>query len=485
MKTWDIFDTLIARRCIYPQVIFNIVSQVTHIENFPQIRIAAEQNLARHGVNYNLDDIYEEISKICSAPKNLCDELKSLEVQVELDNCIPITENLRQVKAGDVLISDMYLPENVIRKMLYKAGLFEPVEIVVTSGGKATGRIWKEIADQNEFVFHIGDNMETDIKKTRQYGFDSALTILSQPNQFESYLMQRDFPLASYLREIRLKNPFSEEIKRKYWTLFTMNVGILIILAQLIDKLQQKYAFEYLGFCGRDTYYLWLLYKKFKDETSSTPPPPPPVNDYLYYSRKLAIKSKSDVEEYFISKIKNRRALMIDLTGTGTHLHSLRNKGILDYSLLMCFCELESGKKLYSNKKNYPENWIPFDSDIEISDLSSTNFYFSNSDGYWLEFLNRATHNTPVRLNNIQIDKKFIPKITFSEINDTENFDVIKDCIKEVLKSKIVWGNGVDLIKLLNEMIKIYIDLAGHTLHNHRQYLNDMVDIECKTFDEK
>lgn len=481
MKTWDIFDTLIARRCIYPQTIFSIVSQITNITNFPQIRILAEQNLAGRGVNYNLEDIYEEISKICSAPKNLCDELKSLEVQVELDNCIPITENLCQVKAGDVLISDMYLPENVIRKMLYKAGLFDPVEIVVTSGGKATGRIWKEIADQNEFVFHIGDNMETDIKKTRQYGFDSALTILSQPNQFESYLMQRDFPFAAYLREIRLKNPFSEEIKRTYWTLFTINVGILIILVQLIDKLQQKYAFEYLGFCGRDTYYLWLLYQKYKDKTSY----PPPANDYLYYSRKLAIQSKSDVEKYFISKIKNRRALMIDLTGTGIHLHSLRNKGILDYSLLMCFSELEGGKKLYSNKKSYPENWIPFDSDIEIIDFSSANFYFYGYQAPLLEFLNRSTHNTPIRLSNIKIDEKFIPKITFSEINDTENFDIIQDCIKEVLKSKIVWGNGVDLIKLLDEMIKIYLDLARHTLHNHRHYLNDMVDAECKTFDEK
>ena len=234
LKSWDIFDTLIARRCIYPHNIFRIVEQISRITNFANIRIVAEQNLAKKGIIYNFDDIYEEFRKLTNASEKLCDELKTLEIKTEIDQCIPITENLRQVKAGDILISDMYLPEKVIRKMLDKAGLFAPVEIVVTSGGKSSGRIWQQLAQQNEFVFHIGDNPISDIQIPSHYGFESASPILGIPTQFELWLMQRDFNFATYLRALRLKNPFTEEIKRTYWSMFTINVGTLILLAQLI-----------------------------------------------------------------------------------------------------------------------------------------------------------------------------------------------------------------------------------------------------------
>ena len=100
IKTWDIFDTLIARRCVHPHNIFRIVEQVTKLKNFTALRITAEQNLVKRGVTYNFDDIYKEFGKITNAPEKLCDELKALEIKVELDQCIPITENLRQVKSG-------------------------------------------------------------------------------------------------------------------------------------------------------------------------------------------------------------------------------------------------------------------------------------------------------------------------------------------------------------------------------------------------
>ncbi len=146
IKTWDIFDTLIARRCVLPQTVFQIVERATNSIGFVQARIESEHNASMRG-NYSLDDIYEEFRLLTNAPKNICDTLKKLECDVEIEQSIPITENIRQVKVGDVLISDMYLPETVIRRMLTKAGLLVPVEILITSGGKSSGRIWKEFAD--------------------------------------------------------------------------------------------------------------------------------------------------------------------------------------------------------------------------------------------------------------------------------------------------------------------------------------------------
>ena len=469
LKSWDIFDTLIARRCIHPHNIFRIVEQVTKLENFTALRIKAERNLIDRGINYNFDDIYKEFGKITNAPEKLCAELKALEIKVELDQCMPITENLRQVKAGDILISDMYLPEKVIRKMLDKAGLFAPVEILITSGGKSSGKIWKELSKTGQFLFHIGDNVESDVQKPRQYGFDTALSVLSQPNQFEQWLLQRDFQFGSYLREIRLRNPFTEENKRNYWTLFTLNIGLLIVCVQLMDELQKKYGFEYLGFCGRDTYYLWLLYKKYKEDMGEEPPD----NAYLHYSRKLAHYSRQDLIKYFNYKIAGRKALMIDLLGTGRTLHLLRKDTVLNYSILLCYHQ--------ANRYTDPQKrWVALsDSSVDDDSFSFINY---SSDTLPLndnmDVFNRATHNSPVRMYTLRMKDKNIFQVNLSEINDTENFDVIEACLKEVLKSKIVYSRfkGDEAIENLQQMLQIFTKLAIPVVMMSRHVINEAMD---------
>ena len=394
------------------------------------------------GKGYSFDDIYEELQRITNAPKNICDNLKKLEYDVEFEQSIPISENIRKVKAGDILISDMYLPENFIRRLLEKAGLLTPVEIIITNNGKSSGRIWKQLSDQKEFVFHIGDNQNADIKNPRLAGLESALTILSNPTPIEQYLLQRDFNFGAYLREIRLRNPFSEEIKRIYWQLFTINIGILILFVQQLNRLQKKYGFEYLGFAGRDTYYLRLLYEKYKRERGETPTP----NDYLYYSRKLTRNSGEEMAKYFAAKIENRKALIIDLVGSGIHIEYFRKKAGLTFSNLICICfRGESAKKAYADAKP-PENLIPFTENPETSVGNNAYFYFIDCGVKKMPFypsvdienLNRATHNSPVRLKTVQIDKKIFPEVIFSESNDTENFDVFEQCFNEVLRSKII-----------------------------------------------
>lgn len=441
LKTWDIFDTLIARRCVFPHGVFQIVEQVSKVKGFTQARMMAERNISDNNPNYNLDDIYEQFQKNTGATKNICDALKKLECDVEFDQSIPITENIRQVKAGDVLISDMYLPETFIRKLLEKAGLFVPVEILITSGGKASGRIWKQLAKQKEFVFHIGDNQNTDVKNPRLVGFESALSILSDPNKIEQYLLQRDFNFGAYLREIRLRNPFTEEIKRLYWELFTLNIGVLILLVRRIDELQKKYGFEYLGFCGRDTHYLRLLYEKYKRNRNEEPVP----NDYLYYSRKLVRNSGEELSKYFDAKINGRKALMMDLIGTDTHLNNMRVKYGLSFAMLICLHHLPSRTFYVDMDDKF--KFISFPEETAIDSKQNANFCFISYDDKFnindsLESLNRSTHNSPVRLRTINVNGKIIPKAIFRETSDNAYFDVVESCFEQVLNSKIAWINN-------------------------------------------
>ena len=428
-----------------------------------------------------MKDIYAELQRISNAPKNICDYLKQLEYNVEFEQSIPITENIRQVKAGDILISDMYLPESFIRQLLNKAGLLTPVEIVITNNGKSSGRIWKQIADQKEFVFHIGDNQDADIKNPRLAGFESAISILSNPTSVERYLLQKNFNFGAYIREIRLCNPFTEEINRLYWQLFTVNIGILLLLVQQLDTLQKTYGFEYLGFCGRDTYYLRLLYEKYKRELGETPVP----NDYLYYSRKLTRNSGEDLAKYFADRIDNRKALMIDLFGTGTHLHNMRIKFGLSFSVLICllFNSSDFVKNYYSGMETI-KDCISFIENPDKFMEKNINLYFvklPNGDiAASLENLNRATHNSPVRLKAVQIGEKIFPKVTFSESNDTEKFEVMERCFNEVLKSKLVVPklNSKDIEESLRFLLKVLISsLVQLPLRNQHQLI-DQVDMQ-------
>ena len=442
LKTWDIFDTLIARRCIIPAQIFQIVEESMGSTGFVQARLVAAQNVHSRGEKYTFDDIYDELQKITGVDANTCERFKQREIEVEIDQCIPITENLQQVKSGDILVSDMYLPESVIRKMLMKAGLFVPVEIVITNDGKATGRIWKEFVDEGQFVFHIGDNITSDIKNSRLVGLDSAITLLSNPNDIEQFLIQKDFPFACYLREMRLRNPFTEEIKRFTWLCCVLNVGLLIIFVRLIDELAKKYDFEYLGFCGRDTYYLCLLYRKYKQDIGEEPL----SNDYLYYSRKLTYTSLQETADYFSSRINNRKALMIDLHASGMHFCKLRAVMKMPFSILaILIAHTSQVKHFYDNVENIvlPENWIAFlNNPPDTLPSYEENFYFFEGRNDVTEVLNRATHNTPIKLGNVNVGDKIIPNVIFSEINDSENLDVLETCIKEVLNSRVVYGGG-------------------------------------------
>ena len=485
LKTWDIFDTLITRKGILPRSIFVLIQQKAKIRSFEMVRIEAEQSLIRRGVRYTIDDIYDELHNITKLPKETCEKLKNLEIELEIEQCIPIVENLRQVKAGDILISDMYLSEKIIRKMLDKAGLFAPVEIIITNHGKSSGEIWQQFAEKGKFLFHIGDNINSDIKNAYQAGFDASFSKLSFPTEFEVAVAEKDYKFSAYLREIRLRNPFTEEIKRKYWELFTMNVGMLIVLVQLIDDLQKKYGFEYLGFCGRDMYYLWLLYKRYKEDIGEEPP----ANDYLYYSRKLVRRCRSELAEYFSYKIAGRKALMIDLTGTGMTFHRLRTQENIPYSSLVCFKSEYDITKSYPYEDSYPENWITFRGKIKDADISYANFRFIRRDDthavfITLENFNRSNHNSPVRLDNFYIDDKLITNVIFSEICDTENFDVFDACFHEVLKSEIEWG-GIPTEKplsLLKVMLSIFGESSRHVVLKERHMTDEDVNHQLKFY---
>lgn len=480
LRTWDIFDTLIARRCVAPERIFAILEQRLKLKGFASMRLKAERAVQQKNIPYKLDDIYEVLGQSGRIDKAIVEQWKQLECAVELEQAIPIVENINKVQSGDVLISDMYLPENVIRQILEKCGLFVPVEIVITNGGKASGAVWKRLRDQGVYLSHVGDNRQSDVGKPREFQFDSSWSLVGQANRLEAQLMKIDFEFGAYLRELRLTNPFDEEIKREYQSLFVLNVGCQMLIAQLLDKVQKEYGFEYLGFCGRDTYYMRQLYQRLKRDRNEAAP----ANNYLYYSRKLFANSERDLIKYFSSETDGRKSLLIDLTGSGVHLHMLRGKSGLKFSVLVCLMiGRTEAEKIYPDLKQFLSiDWTDIKKDLGtptdylcLFDLEKDKLPLKDN----IELFNRATHNSPLRLTAIEVGGKIIPEVTFSEVSDTENPDVFEECMKRVLRSKIRWSKFdrvEDLSALLKSMLQTFENASRRLILKRQQNVEEVTE---------
>lgn len=129
--SFDVFDTLIYRNVSKTKNIFDIVQIQAELKynilaaNFAAVRIQAEKKaiLTKEGEEITLDEIYDQIECLSLKEKEL---LKELEIQAEKHFCQrnriwdQILEKCRNHNIQIVIISDMYLPQNVIGEILKK-----------------------------------------------------------------------------------------------------------------------------------------------------------------------------------------------------------------------------------------------------------------------------------------------------------------------------------------------------------------------------
>jgi len=185
--SFDIFDTLIMRKTIEPCGIFLFVQEkLQNIDmpeflknNFTLIRREAEYYTQKNTLELTgrfdckLDDIYKTIQKNYLLSDELTEKIKHLEIQEEIDSAFPVIQNIKRVKslsAGGkkvILISDMYLNSDIIRKILVNIDkFFENIEIYVSSDTgkrKSNGSLYRLIQEKYDIIEHTGDNRFSDI----------------------------------------------------------------------------------------------------------------------------------------------------------------------------------------------------------------------------------------------------------------------------------------------------------------------------------
>lgn len=189
--SFDIFDTLITRNVKDPVDVFSIVEKhfnsVAEMTDFANRRVEAE-SLARkkcRNEEITLDEIYDNIA---FENEMLKDEVKRCEVNTEIDVCVPIEKNKRLfenlIKNGKsiYIVSDMYLPESVIKTILIRCGYPSIYKLYVSSEyglTKITGNLFKYILKENSIqgdeIIHIGDSIKADIIGAHKAGIRALL----------------------------------------------------------------------------------------------------------------------------------------------------------------------------------------------------------------------------------------------------------------------------------------------------------------------
>lgn len=222
LKTYsfDIFDTLFTRRTAVPVGIFKIMQYKLGKEsdcpdfiadNFFTLRTETELYLRKNRFNLfgaedvTLDEIYDSLNSNYNLGSELTDKIKNLEIQLEINNVVPLRKNIELYKKlksdknnNVILISDMYLPEDVIRRMLIKAdSCLEDAKLYLSCEcnhkTKHYGSLYNYVKNSENISvkewFHYGDNPHADIKRANECGISTKLLPQLGTSRIDNFLL--------------------------------------------------------------------------------------------------------------------------------------------------------------------------------------------------------------------------------------------------------------------------------------------------------
>jgi hypothetical protein len=346
VRSWDVFDTLISRKCIHPHGIFDLMG-VTLGAGFTSARVNAEIAARASNKEISLADIYDRLQTANGWGAEERQRALDSEIRTEYENVIPITENLSRVRDGDIVVSDMYLHHEVIEGLLRTAGLNKRVTIFVSNNGKADGSMWKRLRRDFYILKHTGDNPHSDFLRPLRHGILASITEVSAETPWERVLRCNGAPnLSSYVREMRLrtfhKNLGSGDIQKSQ---IEANFPLLLLSsAALIQWCSEKKISRAL-MSSRDC-ILWApLAEKLARYAGSQL-----AVEYFLTSRVAALKSSERFLEYAAKRIKPD-SVVVDLSMTGVSLGGLADRlGIREVQAFAIASQRSSSKSLYGEK---------------------------------------------------------------------------------------------------------------------------------------
>jgi phenylacetate-coenzyme A ligase PaaK-like adenylate-forming protein len=317
-RTFDMFDTLVARRCVVPREIFHIVERVSGHAGFARARIAAEKSIFTNA--YTLDDIYRRLGEDCRLPEQELDRLKQLELATEKENLFPIAQHCSEFGSNDVVVSDMYLSAEWLKTLLKEKCNLRTENIIVSSHGKLNRTVWAPLKQRMQVEEHVGDNPITDQASPQAAGIPARLTTVSRRTLVEEELASIGFaPLSNLIREARLTSWNSvAELRKAQIEQIQLNFPLLFAATLHLQKQSVKHGWDRILMSGRDCYLWQGLYESMRPLL-----PGAPSSTYFYTSRIARTRPSPSYGKYFNHLRTGQRNVVVDLCGTGLSLTRL------------------------------------------------------------------------------------------------------------------------------------------------------------------
>lgn len=249
LYSFDVFDTLIQRKTLDPMGIFFYVKEMAEnskvefppgfLENYIEIRRTSEQNVREYYqktrtirkssvIEITFDEIFERMKSVYSLNENQITFLKAKEIEAEFKNCekkndiANYAEELVEQGNDVILISDMYLPKEVIKEMLKKVSpLLSKLPLYVSSeyrNRKINRTLFLDVYDDLNYTKyeswnHFGDNRIGDGKAPEALGINATVHKISKFNKYEKHIINRlrsydSYQIATLLSRYR-EDPFT------------------------------------------------------------------------------------------------------------------------------------------------------------------------------------------------------------------------------------------------------------------------------------
>lgn len=393
VNSFDIFDTLLARHCITPTGIAEELERKFNARGFAVARRAMEFQLAQQRGAFELHDIYDALVAAATLTRADADRLLEAEIEAEFENAIPIVENLKRVREGDLVVSDMYLPVDTLRRLLLHVGLRVPVRLYASNLGKHHGWIWEDLCARWIVNRHYGDNPHSDVAIPRQHGIEAVHYAGAAPTAIEQATAAHGFPaLAQLMRSLRLRNPYdSGSQSAELWNLSAqLNTPFLVLGSALARQRRDAAGVRKILFSARDCYLMSEIFSVLY---------PAEHAEYLYVSRETLAADSPAVRDYLL-RCGLQDALVCDIAATGASWCQFTAKEQIR-ARLFSFVFIDNwALARVSSEKVTLSPWLEFSWALKTSELS----IYSTA----IEVINAAPHPSCSRISSA--GRFFVPE---------------------------------------------------------------------------
>ena len=323
--SFDLFDTLLTRKVLYPELIFNLVAKRAGCLtiDFANERVKAEKALSIEGIP-NLHKIYDELQKNTKISTLEKKRLYELEIEIEQEMLIPrkavvqLMEYAFDLNKKVTIISDMYMGKELLMDILKQNGITKYHELLVSSeyGTDKEHDLYQRyiLSEGCGNYLHIGDNEYTDGDCAQRFGIDSYL--IKSPREMMELINNPKINqciLRNEWNTVWMAGLYASRVFNDPFILYHSNGRPVIksaydfgfdyigpMVTQFVLWLVQqvnKYHITNIIFISRDGYLVKKLYDYYRDLMNREKCSGLPKSTYILTSRTALTALSMDTEE--------------------------------------------------------------------------------------------------------------------------------------------------------------------------------------------